>query len=454
MKRAIAVGAAAILFLAAFLLFRKAPDPPIPPTGPATPAVPSPAVEAVPAAAPVAAPPPAEGVDRRSLLADLARALHSGDDSAARSIVERLRLLLSPPIPDDRNAAIPILKAVDFVGSLNPRGAESRAYLALLTGKDPTDEEFAALRTWLSENATVGAGLTDLLLEAADRPQCRFPPDAERGMGMDGTLVPRLQRMAQFLLVQASIQGSDGKLEAAGENLRAALALSRAVHSDPSLLSQMAGCALDNVAWQTLQGGGLLAAPRVADTLAAMDPASLRESWNRAVLGEAVASAASLLAWKANPESAPDAQVREWARGAQGSSDVAAYVESLAEVHGLGGRPYPEIQAGLQGLAAKYGPTAPEYAALSRGMMPYMPGILRAVGQSEARLAAIRAALELDAYRARRGAYPETLDALGTPPTDPLSGQRLVYRRDGTGFLLELPSDAPESQRVLWRSRP
>jgi hypothetical protein len=175
----------------------------------------------------------------------------------------------------------------------------------------------------------------------------------------------------------------------------------------------------------------MTSAPGVAESLASLDPARLRDGWDRAILGEACGAATAYL---------------KGAGGPQGANEVAGYVESLSEVRNVAGKP-ADVQSALQALVRKHAASSPPYASA----IPSMPGTLRAIVHSESRFTAARLALDLEGYRQSRGVYPQTLDALGTPlPVDPASGLRFTYRCEGEGFVLE----SSESQRVLWRTRP
>jgi len=57
----------------------------------------------------------------------------------------------------------------------------------------------------------------------------------------------------------------------------------------------------------------------------------------------------------------------------------------------------------------------------------------RSLGKQEALLAATQVLL----YRSRKGAFPLQLsDALARTPTDPMTGDRFEYRREGKGFVI------------------
>jgi Tfp pilus assembly protein PilE len=84
------------------------------------------------------------------------------------------------------------------------------------------------------------------------------------------------------------------------------------------------------------------------------------------------------------------------------------------------------------------GELTPPYAQLSREFMYSFPSYVESGAKAEAQRGLLRTALTLERYRAERGAYPSDLEALGSRlPSDPYSGALFVYRRDGTGFVLE-----------------
>ncbi len=454
MRIAIGIALAAALLFAAILLLRPAVEPPAaqradPPAAKAPSNAPS---VAAPSSTPTV--PVAKAIDTRGLLAELSRALHHGDEQAVRALLDRLRHLLLPPVPDERNAALLYLQALDTVKEIYPTGNERRSFDAIFSGKDPGEGDLKTLREWFGRNADVLAKITPLLREAGERPECRFPTDAEWAMGAGMKVMVRMQMASQILVGQAALLRLDGDGAGAAESLRAALAMSRGMRSDPTLVSQMIASALEGVAFESAQREGSLGAPRIAAIVEALDPASIRGAFDRSLLGEVYGTVLEFQKWKADPAAVKDEALRAWVRGPLAAQDVSAYVDMISEFAAVFERPSAVGGAEIEALARKHGEAAPWYASLSKTQVNAFPGVLRERASSEARVALLQTALELERYRAREGGYPAAFDALGVPPPrDPFTGQPFIYRREGGGFVLEIAGEVPKKERLVWRSR-
>ena len=106
------------------------------------------------------------------------------------------------------------------------------------------------------------------------------------------------------------------------------------------------------------------------------------------------------------------------------------YLDHMDDFLATAARPYRETASRIPRVAR-----APW--DLSLIVIPVYTGILRHRDAAKANLALLQTGLLLDDCRAARGAYPATLEGLGTTaPPDPFSGRPLVYRRQGAGYLL------------------
>jgi hypothetical protein len=94
----------------------------------------------------------------------------------------------------------------------------------------------------------------------------------------------------------------------------------------------------------------------------------------------------------------------------------------------------------------------PAFCPLSPYLLSFSEGLLNSKAQYEASLHVTRVGLALKLFKMANGAYPETLADL-TPsfldklPKDPCSGNNLLYRKEGKGFLLySVGSDLQDNQ--------
>ena len=438
---AVGVAVLAVVLVVAVFLVRSNSDPIESETPPAVPKVeailsPEPFTLVEPSAPPAAQ--PIKRFDSRTLLADLAHAVRSGDLSTARRLLDELRDFLLPPVLDEENAAILYAKALPLFDLPNPEGNAERAYNAIIEGKEPSSEGLALLRQWLASHAEAFAEGTRLLREGAKRPQCRFVPESEQGLGPDTSTVLQMQKACNLLSIQAFIGHLDGRSAEAGENVRAAWALARGGRTPPRIIYQMFGCALESIVFDSLLRDGIVDRLEVATFISQRDPSYGTEAWNRSLLGEVYGTSSVLL----GPDGDPG-QARE----------LPVYIESIAEVLNLPASRYAEGQLQLKALARKYGKES--QFDLPQGLIPMLYQVKRPMMTSEVRTAILQVAIEVERYRSRRGAYPQTLDALGVPlPVDPLTGGRFEYRLEGNQVLIQTSSDFRDRERSAWRSKP
>jgi hypothetical protein len=339
-----------------------------------------------------------------------------------------------------------------------PKGPERAAYDALLAGKEPSPEQLGQLRSWFAKNAEPVDRAMRLLREAADRPRCRFEPGPSKpddGFVVVTTPFTGMQYATNLLCVQAALLQADGRRDESAENLRAALALSRATRSEPTMISQVMGCSLNTLAWEMIQRLGAVDAPRLSESIAALDPVGFRSSGERALMGEVYGLISTYLNLKSDPSTVLDDQTRHWISAPETAPDLAVYVQSMSEVVVLGSKSYGEAQAELDALVLKYGSSSLGFASSAKTTIPLMPQLMGQLASSEAKADLLKVARELESYRAREGVYPAALDALQTTlPSDPFTGQPFAYRREGGGFVLEEPGRVGKSERLSWRSRP
>ena len=123
-----------------------------------------------------------------------------------------------------------------------------------------------------------------------------------------------MQRAVNLLAVEAALSRLDGKPDEAAESHRAALAMGRAMRSDPSLIAQMIACGLDGVATVSIQNDGALSGSRLASLVDTLDPASARAACGRAFLGEVYGTISGFLKWKNDPKIVEDEELRLPAR--------------------------------------------------------------------------------------------------------------------------------------------
>jgi len=109
---------------------------------------------------------------------------------------------------------------------------------------------------------------------------------------------------------------------------------------------------------------------------------------------------------------------------------------AFARLGGLVARPTP-----LSGIGrGRGGYAASPWHAVTADLLPAFDGVALATSRGNACIGLTQVALAVEAYRAKTGAYPETLSQasrlLGWKLSDdPFSGRVFIYRREGKGFV-------------------
>jgi hypothetical protein len=83
----------------------------------------------------------------------------------------------------------------------------------------------------------------------------------------------------------------------------------------------------------------------------------------------------------------------------------------------------------------------PWYAIVTKNVLPEMEASFMKVATLDALILTARTGLACRIFKSRTGEYPENLEALvpgllTEVPVDPFTGNPLVYRREGKGFLV------------------
>ena len=110
------------------------------------------------------------------------------------------------------------------------------------------------------------------------------------------------------------------------------------------------------------------------------------------------------------------------------------------ELEGLTPRPYYDVRPVLKAETQR-SEKRPWYAYISGILIGNFETAFFKEAQLEAGIMASRTGLACRLYKSRTGSYPERLDALvpgilSEVPIDPFTGQPLVYRRAGEGFIV------------------
>jgi hypothetical protein len=141
-----------------------------------------------------------------------------------------------------------------------------------------------------------------------------------------------------------------------------------------------------------------------------------------------------------------------WLYGKSGLQyrDMNVFLTLHAKIQDKCRMPSDKVLASLRGNPIEK--QIPSFCLLSPYLLSFSEGLLNSKAQYEASLQVTGIGLALKRFRMAKGAYPDTLADL-TPsfldklPKDPCSGNNLLYRKEGHGFLLySVGSDLQDNQ--------
>jgi hypothetical protein len=365
-----------------------------------------------------------------------------------------------PPVPDSQNAAQVYAQAFARLSrhdpapaAADPNGdrlteADSRVLDHFLSD-DPRRRQTVSTEQVRQVLAGTDAALA-LARRAAAMPRCRFPVNWEAGAGALFPHYPKLLSLSRLLGAHAILASMDGKPADAVADNQAIVGIARHILAEPVLIGNL-------VAFRCLS----------------MARNSLRRSMEVAPLTEAQ-SRQLYQAWAAIDLQAPFYHTVETERclglwvfdvtrndpaklaALAGNEEHPAAVPYRLGPLGESLRKMDEVWY-LQFMArevewAKQADTThradrsdelnpPWYAAVSRMMLPAFEHATRKRNEAIAGLALTQWALALAVYQQQTGHFPASLqEAKGridwNLPNDPFTGQNLVYRPQGSGYLL------------------
>jgi len=432
----LALAGAALLALVFWKATRPAPAPKAPPPRVAIEPPPARASQPPRAALPppiVRVPDGKPALDLDTLLAALAKALRDGDADEAKRLLAELAKAVKPATPpDEKNAALLYKKAFDLLAAVKLDEKETALFMRDFDRNPLAPDEVEALRALVDKHKEAFS----LLRKAAAMPDCVFPINYEDGMA---ALLPHVAPTilaTKYLRLESALCRMDGDTAGASGSTLAALALSRGIRNDSILISQLVGVVTQGIAAQDLMRAFDRDSPDAIALAAGLDPSSAREGLVRSLYTE-ITAAVGLFLHGDTSQMLGDDERRVFENPLR-LQDAAFYVDTMSKLIELSGRPYGEARAELEILERGY-ETAPWYAYGTKLVLPALGRASRNIAQSESFFAKAKLAAALKNYRFQAGAYPASLEILGIPPRDPLTGEPFLYRREGAGFVLETP---------------
>lgn len=321
-----------------------------------------------------------------------------------------------------------------YLGSLSTEFAQGKL----------TPEKLQELKELFNRRVVEDALFT--IEQGTTRPACRFDRNYDAGFDIALPGLVDTRGLACIVGAKARLEAEAGAMDRAWQLAAMQAKLAEAYRSEPILISQLVRMALINLSCQTIQHLCEIAPPgkeqqeRFQSILRTFDDVA---PLVRAMDGERLLSGEwlftrpkkELYATLSDLESQNDQTLEFLARlMAKRVTFKPAFLADHANY-------LRTIHEGTRSLERPYAPETPEedYGRFSlTGMLAPAVGRIRTLHcQMIAETRITRAGLALLQYRAARGSFPATLDALNLDGlSDPFTQGPLHYRAEGEGFLI------------------
>ena len=362
---------------------------------------------------------------------------------------------IPPVVPDSQNAAPPYQQAFAALDA-DPTLKEENSPLTTATTIDVANPA-------VTETLARHAATLDLIRRAADRDTCRFQRDWTRP-SID-MLLPEMQSLrtaARLLVLDARREAADGNAADALHDVARIQRIGRHSSSEPLLISNLVGLAIDAMALETL--AKVLPTLRKSD-LAALDSSDIRdlvttppalashyygeEAFGLSTFADMTDSrfgVANALEMFANQPRQPFLfrilPLTLLYRVFFLEADLSGYRSIMRKYQQLaaGSEPYPEVKKKTDAMETELRDRSP--GMMSSLIMPALGGVFRAQAQDVARQRAATALVAATKQRLETGAVPETFDELAAqlvPPAsrDPFTAdQPLVMKQTDDALLV------------------
>ena len=375
-------------------------------------------------------------------------------DLRARGELLTFAELIPPGISDDQNAAVLYLSV--FAPTPPPvAGAQAAEVSATsvaglsydqegLLGKyvaHPTPEGDREMAVLLARPQV--QRMLNLLRQGSDRPYCVLPGEWENPSPNPVQHLFRFPTCVRLAAAQAVLAGRSGDSAAAASWLAVGLRMARHLGQTPTLLSLLIEHHLISILFRVApealgtQPPWSTEVQELGRALAALD---LRGDSLRAIRGDrALAHAIFSQSIEARTRSPRDAIILRLQRPLLRWDEVAclSFVDQVIAAAQADQAP-PDSEQYLAQLPPRWVPDFLK-APLAGSMARLLTRILPRTRAGQARIVVWQAALAVHRWRNAHGSYPDTLAQVAAEeavPLDPFSGQALIYRREGQGFVL------------------
>ncbi len=370
-----------------------------------------------------------------------------------------------PPVVPEQQNATPLYQQAFAALDADPASKDQDSPLTTATTIDVASPAVIDL---LARHAAT----LDLIRRAADRDTCRFQRDWTRpSLGM---LLPELQSLravARLLVLDARREAADGNAADALHDVARIGRIGRHSSSEPLLISNLVGLAINTMALETL--AKVLPTLRKSD-LAALDSSDIRdlvttppamashyygeEAFGLSTFADMTDSrfgVANVLELVANQPQRPFLSrilpLTLLYRVFFLEADLAGYRSIMRKYQQLaaGSEPYPEVKKKTDAMETEIRDRSP--GMMSSLIVPALGGVFRAQAQDVARQRAASALVAATRQRLETGTTPTTFEELSTklvPPAarDPFTADRslLTKRTDDSVVVYSVGPDGED----------
>ncbi len=286
--------------------------------------------------------------------------------------------------------------------------------------------------------------------------RARLPVDFAAGFG---TLLNDTQTLrsdgARYLALEANVRAHTGDAHGVAESLRAGLILSRALETEPVLVSQMIRVGIHATAAKELLR--LLPAVDFSDDDLAQLGATLESlEFHTAILHSMAGERAFGIMAFENPASSGLPPATQFAARLTGGSSKHRYLEIMREYIAASELPWRQLIDELQSIGQSVPGRLGHFDFIARMQLPSMGRAWTAFVRGEMLNRLAITAVALERYRRREGHPAPSLAALvpdyvAKLPDDPTSGKPFEYRATESGYVVFSESqmfDIPKDQQV------
>lgn len=376
---------------------------------------------------------------------------------------------LPPPAGRTENAAPLYLRVFEIESEAAPptTGADDSADAAVLRGVSPADKETLSRYLKTPDRAPLTPAVAeilrrpevratlDTLQQASVLPRADFPVNWELGFAAQMPHLGKFREAARLVACKALLSAQERDVAEALEWCLTALRMARHATQEPTLIAQLVGMAMDAMAMDATED--IVSAAAVPAEMSrplreALAELEILGDYGQAMRLEVALGRATFEQLREHPEQLRGALAGDtdgerlvsgmystWLWNPVYAYDMATYMRLSATQYAACRLPWRQGRQTLEKMEKEV--VGLTYAKLTRVLAPVSEMALQRRDMSLARSQLCRIALELKAYKARNGHYPDTLAALQQHlawdiPEDVFSGDPLIYRLSGDGFVL------------------